>query len=100
MEPSGRFPCNGEPVAKIQTLNRKAPAAGRLQLRDVMEALIDEGVLAEDKRQLIPTISASREAAEKHPLALIAERGWRNERDPEHTLGLELLCEWLAARGS
>ena len=85
-------------MAKAQNLNRKPPAAGRLQLRDVMEALIDEGFLAADKRQLIPTITASREAVEKHPLALIAERGWRNERDPEHTLGLELLCEWLAAR--
>jgi len=70
---------------------------GRLQLDDVLAALVVDGYLpaADAKRVRIGTRDG-RSTVQLHPLVLIANAKLDNLRDPGRPLSLEGLTEWLA----
>ncbi|MDD5329369.1 MAG: GspE/PulE family protein [Sulfuricella sp.] len=72
-----------------------APADHKLTVRELVEALIADGVVAQEDAEnlLLPARSAR---AEIHPLAQIAEQKWKSAKPPHKLLNLEALTEWMA----
>jgi len=70
---------------------------GRLELDDMLAALVVDGyLLADDAKQVRMGARAGRATVELHPLVLIANAKMVNQRDPGRPLRLEALTEWLA----
>jgi len=70
---------------------------GRLELDDLLAALVVDGyLLADDAKQVRMGARAGRSTVELHPLVLIANAKLANQRDPGRPLKLETLTEWLA----
>ncbi len=75
----------------------KKIAEHKLQLGEVVEGLIADGLLdAQRGRTLLAVVSAARPA--EHPLSTIAHHKWPNARNPQLLLDLETLCEWQAGK--
>ncbi len=82
----------GNPVA-IAPLGRR----GRLELEEVLAALLVDGLLGvEDARRVRTASRAGKKALELHPLVLIANARVADLRTPERPLSLEVLTHWLA----
>jgi general secretion pathway protein E len=70
---------------------------GRLQLDDVLAALVVDGyVPASDAKRVRIGTRDGRSTVQLHPLVLIANAKLDNLRDPGRPLSLEGLTEWLA----
>ncbi|MEP6899452.1 MAG: ATPase, T2SS/T4P/T4SS family, partial [Rhodanobacter sp.] len=70
---------------------------GRLELDDLLAALVVDGyLLADDAKQVRMGARAGRSTVELHPLVLIANAKLSNQREPGRPLRLEALTEWLA----
>jgi general secretion pathway protein E len=70
---------------------------GRLQLDDVLAALVVDGyVPAEDAKRVRIGARDGRSTVQLHPLVLIANAKLANLHDPGRPLSLEGLTEWLA----
>ncbi len=70
---------------------------GRLELDDLLAALVVDGyLLADDAKQVRMGARAGRSTVELHPLVLIANAKLANQREPGRPLKLEALTEWLA----
>jgi general secretion pathway protein E len=70
---------------------------GRLELDDLLAALVVDGyLLADDAKQVRMGARAGRSTVELHPLVLIANAKLANQREPGRPLRLEALTEWLA----
>jgi general secretion pathway protein E len=70
---------------------------GRLELDDVLAALVVDGyLLAEDARLVRMGARAGRSMVELHPLVLIANAKLANQNGTGRPLSLENLTEWLA----
>ncbi len=70
---------------------------GRLELDDMLAALVVDGyLLGDDAKQVRMGARAGRATVELHPLVLIANAKMVNQRDPGRPLRLETLTEWLA----
>ena len=70
---------------------------GRLELDEMLAALVVEGMLAaDDARQVRMGSRAGRSTVELHPLVVIANAKLPNQREPGRPLGLETLTEWVA----
>ncbi|HEY0722162.1 MAG TPA: ATPase, T2SS/T4P/T4SS family, partial [Gammaproteobacteria bacterium] len=75
----------------------KKLAEHKLQLAEVVEGLIADGLLdAERGRTLMAVVAASRQS--EHPLITIAHHKWPDARNPQRLLDLETLCEWQAGK--
>src|ERR1700729_3722 len=70
---------------------------GRLELDDLLAALVVDGyLLADDAKQVRMGARSGRSTVELHPLVLIANAKLANQREPGRPLKLEGLTEWLA----
>ncbi len=70
---------------------------GRLQLDEVLAALVVDGLVAgEDAKRVRFGARDGRSTVELHPLVLIANAKLLNQRDAARPLSLEALTEWLA----
>ena len=70
---------------------------GRLELDDVLAALVVDGyLLADDAKQVRMGARAGRSTLELHPLVLIANAKLVNQHEIGRPLTLENLTEWLA----
>ncbi len=70
---------------------------GRLQLDELLAALVVDGlVAAEDAKQVRLGSRAGRTTVELHPLVIIANARLASQRDTGRPLSLENLVEWLA----
>ena len=70
---------------------------GRLELDDVLAALVVDGyLLADDAKQVRMGARAGRSTLELHPMVLIANAKLTNQRETGRPLTLESLTEWLA----
>ena len=69
----------------------------QLELGDLLEWLVEDGLI---KKQLAETVRAVNLGAKRtsHPLVMIAEHKWPDERNPQSVLDLNLLTAWLAER--
>lgn len=70
---------------------------GRLELDDVLAALVVDGyLLADDAKQVRMGARAGRSTLELHPLVLIGNAKLANQHEKGRPLTLESLTEWLA----
>jgi general secretion pathway protein E len=80
------------------TLGQQAGHDSRLQLADVLDALLEDGLVDPERAQTLRSVVRPSELAQKHPLTLVAERRWPNLQDAERTLTAEFLMQWFADR--
>ncbi|PZQ14861.1 MAG: type II secretion system protein E [Rhodanobacter denitrificans] len=74
-------------------------ARGRLELDDVLAALIADGVITEpDAKRVRADVRTARGLTELHPLVLIANLKLADAREPEKPLSVEVLTQWLSRR--
>ncbi len=84
--------------AQIATL---LGSRGRLQLDEVLAALVVDGLLAgDDAKRVRIGAREGRSKVELHPLVLIANAKLENHNDPGRPLTLEGLTEWLAGHAN
>ncbi|AXQ28808.1 type II/IV secretion system protein [Solimonas sp. K1W22B-7] len=77
-------------------MNKPAPER-RLDLQDLLEALVADGLVRrEATRELIIRLSSHPDP--RHPLAVIAAADWDNPEIPGRKLNIETLTQWLAKR--
>jgi general secretion pathway protein E len=69
----------------------------RLDLSEVLEALVEDGLVAPDDAQELKR-ERRYHRGDVHPLAVVADQNWRSARPPAKVLTLESLTEWLAGR--
>jgi general secretion pathway protein E len=75
----------------------KTAAEHRLALAEIVDWLVADGAVA---RQPADALKKDRRywRGAQHPLALVAEAGWKDARAPHKPLTLDALAEWLAQR--
>lgn len=69
----------------------------KLDIQQVINWLVEDGMVSDDNAQMLRTLAVDREYREKNALCVIAERQWVNTRN-NTLLSLEVLTEWLASR--
>lgn len=70
----------------------------RLGLTDVAAWLVTDGLLRDEDAAAMRPGAVGKDAADSHPLALIAARGLASAKPPHRTLTVETLTAWLAHR--
>jgi general secretion pathway protein E len=80
------------------TLDTTGAQDRRLLLGDVLDALLEDGLVDAERAQTLKAVVAPGELANKHPLTLIAERRWPSAGDAGRILTCELLLDWYAER--
>ncbi len=83
-------------MASTRTPTRRAATRG-YQVEELLQALVEDGLLDEERRRLW---SAVGERSDKHPLVQLAARDWPRADEPDKKLTLEFLTEWLARRSN
>ena len=73
-------------------------AEHRLSLPEVLDWLVEDGMLAEDKAELLRGLAERGAYKDKHPLLVLGKRDWSDARPPHAPLTVESLSVWLAAR--
>lgn len=77
----------------IAAVNEKA-----VTLDDVLEDLVLDGIVGEDSARMLKSVVASDDRARRHPLQIVADRGWEDGRYPGQKMTLEGLTSWLAEK--
>ena len=70
----------------------------KLKLAEVLDWLEADGILAPDKAKMLRQLAAGGAFTDRHPVEVIAGRGWFDARDAAKPLTTEALSRWLAAR--
>ena len=73
-------------------------AEHKLALPEVLDWLVEDGILAGDKAQLLRELADRGAYKSQHPLSILGKRGWTDARPPHAPLTVESLSVWLAAR--
>lgn len=73
------------------TMNRK------LDVHEVLTWLEQDGMVTADNAHMLRMLAEGKAFKGKHPLEVIAERNWPDEKRPRH-LTLDILTEWFAER--
>lgn len=61
-----------------------------------LDQLLEQGLIYEREKALVQTTHRNKEQLAWHPLQWIAQFNLQNQKDPNKTLTLKFLCEWLA----
>ena len=69
----------------------------KLSIEDVLDWLLEDGMVDHDNANMLRSLASGQQYREKHPLEVIAERNWKNEKTGA-MLTLEFLTEWFAQR--
>jgi general secretion pathway protein E len=67
-------------------------------LDDVLDDLVADGVVAVDSARMLRSVVGPSDRAKRHPLQIIADRGWDDGRYPGRKMTLEGLTEWFAEK--
>jgi general secretion pathway protein E len=73
-------------------------AEHKLALQEVLGWLSADGIVADDKAELLAGLAERGAYKDKHPLLILGKRGWNDARPPHAPLSVESLSVWLAAR--
>ncbi len=74
------------------------PAEHRLSLREVLDMLVEGGVISDEDRKIVLSGAHPRSGPESHPLVVVGERRLTRADDPHAVLATEGLTEWVAQR--
>ena len=78
-----------------QAAAAKPVAEHRLTLAEIIDWLVEDGAVARAPAEELKKERRYWRGAQ-HPLALVAEKGWKDLRAPHKPLTLDALAEWLA----
>ena len=73
-------------------------AEHKLALSEVLDWLVEDGVLEPDKAEMLRGLAERGAYKDKHPLLVLGLRGWNDARPPHAPLTVESMSAWLAAR--
>ena len=73
------------------------PTQGKLTLGDVLRMLVNDGMVEKDQAEKLYK-DRKLDSSNLHPLVVIAEQKWKDQRTPGKLLTSEGLTIWLAAR--
>lgn len=72
----------------------------RIDVRWVLDGLLDDGRISERDANLISGQRRERSELNWHPLQVVAKFGVKDQQRPEHKLDLDQLTEWLAKKAN
>jgi len=72
------------------------PSTGRLQLRDIVQRLLADGLITSRDAEDLTHPRSGRAQVDVHPLVIIANKGVTQAKPPHKPLTLEDLTQWLA----
>ncbi|HET7921816.1 MAG TPA: GspE/PulE family protein [Gammaproteobacteria bacterium] len=78
--------------------NRPRTADRKLSVGEVLDWMEADGLATGEKVALIRALDQRGAYRDKHPLSIIGQRGWQDERVPHTALTAEALAAWLAGR--
>jgi general secretion pathway protein E len=70
----------------------------KLQLREVLDWLVEDGLVAADPAAKLLQDSRHARGGSRHPVVVISEQRWRSLKAPQPLLTADALTEWLAGR--
>ena len=70
----------------------------KLTLHEVLGWLEHDGMVSKDNAHLLRTLAVGKHYTERHPLLVIAERNWVDQRNKNTSLTIEVLTAWLAEK--
>lgn len=70
----------------------------KLSLHEVLGWLEQDGVVSRDNAHMLRTLAIGKQYTERHPLLVIAERNWIDQRNKHSLLNIEALTIWLAEK--
>ncbi len=70
----------------------------KLTLHEVLGWLEHDGMVSKDNAHLLRTLAVGKHYTERHPLLVIAERNWVDQRNKNTSLSIEVLTAWLAEK--
>ena len=81
-------------------LESSAPLARELELKlpELLSDLLTDGLITRQQREQLLFVIQQNPANDTHPIAVVAEQGWGNLKDPQTQLDAEGLICWLAER--
>jgi len=65
-------------------------------LEGILEQLVSQDIIEQDKASMITSLVSAQDRKSLHPLEIIANRQWVNKSQPDQTLTLEVLTDWLS----
>ena len=81
------------------SLSKEAPRKLQsLSMRELLEELVLDGYLSKNDAKRIHTVSRAKDLSKIHPLVAIIDQRPADLRHPGHTMLLDQLVEWLAAK--
>ncbi len=82
----------------LMMATRRNRGAHKLELTEVLELLVEDGVISKSDAGRLLKQPQSREKADVHPLTIVADRGLTTAAPPHDVLTVETLTMWLAKR--
>ena len=70
----------------------------KLTLHEVLGWLEHDGMVSKDNAHLLRTLAVGKHYTERHPLLVIAERNWVDQRNKNTSLTIKVLTVWLAEK--
>ncbi len=74
------------------------PVDRKLQLREVLDWLVEDGIVSADKAAKLVQDSKFQRSGSRHPVVVISEQRWQSDKPPRPLLNAEVVTEWLAGR--
>ncbi len=66
----------------------------------ILEQLVSQDIVEQDKAQMISTLVSDRDRQTLHPLEIVANRQWNNKSQPEQILTLDVMTDWLSEQSN
>jgi general secretion pathway protein E len=70
----------------------------KLTLQEVLGWLEHDGIVSKENAHMLRTLAVGKQYTSRHPLLVIAERNWVDQRNKHASLTIEVLTVWLAER--
>lgn len=70
----------------------------KLELAYILDLLEKDGLIKQQQRVQLASISSDKTKIPIHPLIGVAEQGWQSTTSPSYPLSLETLTKWLAEK--
>jgi general secretion pathway protein E len=82
----------------MATVSPGAKVDRKLQMREVLDWLVEDGVIAPESADKLLQESRVGKGGNKHPIHFLSEARVRSLKAPQNVLTAEALAEWLAGR--
>ncbi len=74
------------------------PQSGKLILGEILRTLLLDGFITEENCSLLTQLSDTPERKKQNALEIIARSNWKSRRDPNQSIDLDFLVDWLSTK--